>query len=132
MSNKLISSFLVVTLLNLLGCYSYQTITKDELGQAEKYTDLQVITKNKYTYEFDEGNYTFSKDSIYGSGKLKLKSGKRANEDYNGSIYFEEVEKLKMDGFDIVTTILVIAIPVALIVLAAASFSPLDEDTSVL
>ncbi len=129
MSKKLISSFLVVTLLNLLGCYSYQTLTKDELSQAEKYTDLQVKTKNQYTYEFDEGNYTFSKDSIYGSGKLKLKNDKRVNEDYNGSIYFEEIEKLKMDGFDIVTTILVIAIPIALIVLAASSFSLFEEDT---
>ena len=122
MYKELISTFLVVTLLNLLGCYSYQTITKDELSQAEEYTDLQVIMKNQYTYELDEGNYTFSQDSIYGSGKLKIKNGKRVNEDYNGSIYFEEIEKLKMDGFDIVTTILVIAIPIALIVLLQGSF----------
>ena len=122
MNKKLISCILTVALLNLLGCYSYQTITKDELSQAEEYTDLQVIIKNQYTYEFDEGNYTFSQDSIYGSGKLKIKNGKRVNEDYNGSIYFEDIEKLKMDGFDIVTTILVIAIPIALIVLLQGSF----------
>ena len=117
MYNKLISSILTFALLSqIVGCYSYQNITKDELSQVEKYTDLQVKTKNQYTYEFDEGNYTFSKDSIYGSGKLKLKYGKRANEDYNGSIYFKDVEKLKMDGFDIVTTVLAIAIPIGLIV----------------
>ena len=114
---KLISILLAFALLTqIVGCYSYQPITKDELSQVEKYTDLQVKTKNQYTYEFDEGNYTISKDSIYGSGKLKLKYGKRANEDYNGSIYFKDVEKLKMDGFDIVTTVLAIAIPVGLIV----------------
>ena len=36
--------------------------------------------------------------------------------DYNGSIYLEDVEKLKMDGFDLVTTVLAIAIPIALFV----------------
>ena len=76
MYKKLISSILVSILLTqIVGCYSYQEITKEEFSQTEDYSDLKVRTKNQYTYEFDEGNYTFSKDSIYGSGKLILKTG---------------------------------------------------------
>jgi len=124
MYKKLISSILTFALLTqIVGCYSYQPITKDELSQAEEYTDLQVKTKNQYTYEFDEGNYTFSKDSIYGSGKLKLKNGTWTTEDYNGSIYLEDVEKLKMNQFDIVTTIVSIVIPTGLIVWGIANFA---------
>ena len=109
--------------MNLIGCYSYQTISREELNQAEEYRDLQVITKNQFVYEFDEGNYTFSEDSIYGSGNLKLIKGKKVYKEYKGSINFEDVEKLGMDGFDVVATILAIAIPVAVIVIAASSFS---------
>jgi hypothetical protein len=124
---KIIIIITIISLLNLIGCYSYQTITKDELSQAEEYKDLQVITKNKYVYEFDEGNYTFSEDSIYGSGNFKLMKGKRVYENYEGGIKFEDIEKLRMEGFDVVTTILAIGIPVVVIIIAAASFSPLGD-----
>jgi hypothetical protein len=132
MHRKIISSLVFVSFLNLIGCYSYQTISKEELNKAEEYRDLQVITKDQRTYEFDKGNYTFTEDSIYGSGKLKIKDDQRVNKNYEGSIYFEDIKKLKMDGFDLVTTILVIAIPVALVAIAAASFSPLEGEGSIL
>ena len=117
----------ILALLNLLGCYSYQTISKDEIIQAEECDDLQVITKNKYVYEFDKGNYTINEDSIFGSGNLKLIMGKKTYQDYEGSISFEDVEKLRVDKFDMVTTILVVAVPVAIIVIAAANFKPLGN-----
>lgn len=113
--------------MNLIGCYSYQAISKEELNHVEEYKDLQVITKNKYIYEFDESNYTISEDSIYGSGNLKLISGEKVYKDYEGSINFEDVEKLRMEKFDVVTTILVVAIPVVIIAIAAANFSPLGN-----
>ncbi len=125
--NKMMSIVTIVSLLNLFGCYSYQTITKDDLSQSEEYNDLQVITKNKHIYEFDEGNYKISEDSIYGSGNLKLIKGKKIYVDYEGSIKFEDVEKLRMDKLDVVSTILVIAIPVVVIIIAAANFNPLGN-----
>lgn len=120
---KIIITITILSLLNLLGCYSYHTISKEELDQAEEYRDLQVITKNKYIYEFDEGNYTISEDSIYGTGNLKLVMGKKVYKDYEGSINFEDVEKLGMDEFDVVSTILVVAIPVVIIVIAASTWT---------
>lgn len=124
---KIIITLTIISFMNLIGCYSYQTISREELNQAEEYKDLQVITKNKYIYEFDESNYTISEDSIYGSGNLKLISDEKVYKDYEGSINFEDVEKLRMDKFDVVTTILVIAIPVVIIVIAAANFKPLGD-----
>lgn len=124
---KIIITLTIISFMNLIGCYSYQTISREELNQAEEYKDLQVITKNKYIYEFDESNYTISEDSIYGSGNLKLIRGKKVYKDYEGSINFEDVEELGMEKFDVVTTILVIAIPVVIIAIAAANFSPLGN-----
>ena len=62
---KILITLTIISFMNLIGCYSYNSISKEELDQAEEYRDLQVITKNKYIYEFDEGNYTICKDSIY-------------------------------------------------------------------
>lgn len=124
---KFIITVTTLSLLNMVGCYSYHTISKEELNQVEEYRDLQVITKNKYVYEFDEGNYTISEDSIYGNGNLKLIMGKKVFQDYEGSIKIEDVEKLGMDKLDVVTTILAIAIPVAIIAIAAANFKPLGN-----
>ncbi|MBE0571503.1 MAG: hypothetical protein IH618_08165 [Ignavibacteriaceae bacterium] len=126
---KTIITLIIISFMNLIGCYSYHTISKEELDQAEEYRDLQVITKNKYIYEFDEGNYTISEDSIYGTGNLKLVTGKKVYKDYEGSIKFEDVAKLKMEKFDVVSTILVVAIPVVIIVIAAGNFSLLGGDS---
>lgn len=122
---KFITVVTILSLLNLLGCYSYQTISREEISQSEENSDLQIITRNKYVYEFDEGYYTVSKDSIYGSGNLKLIMGKKVYQNYEGSISFDDIEKLRMDKLDVVSTILVIAVPVAVIVIAAANFKPL-------
>lgn len=118
---KIIITLTIISFMNLIGCYSYHTISKDELNQAEEYSDLQVITKNKYVYEFDEGNYTISKDSIYGSGNLKLIKGKKVYKEYEGSIHFEDVEKLGMEGFDAMATIIAVAVTLGIIALIISS-----------
>ena len=124
---KYIVTITILALLNLLGCYSYQTISREEINQGEECGDLQVFTKNKYIYEFDKGNYTINEDSIYGSGNLKLIMGKKVFQHYEGSISFVDIEKLRTDKLDVVTTILVIAIPVAVIVIAGSNFKPLGN-----
>jgi len=43
---KIISGLLITALLTqIVGCYSYQEITKDEFIKAEDHLDLQVKTK---------------------------------------------------------------------------------------
>jgi len=116
---KIISSILAFALLTqIIGCYTYQEITKEEFSQADEYLDLQVRTKSHSIYKFDEGSYTVKEDSIYGSGRL-LKTGIEFNEDFTGSIPLKEIESFKFDRFDTIVTIFAIAIPVGLIAFIA-------------
>ena len=123
MSKKLISSILAFALLTqIVGCYSYQEITKEEFIQTEEYTDLQVRTKSQSIYKFNEGNYTVMEDSIYGSGKLKLKTRTGYYKDFTGSISLKEIESFKFDKFDTIITIIVIATGVGIIVAGLIRF----------
>ena len=117
MSKKLISIILAFALLiQIVGCYSYQEITKEEFVQTEEYLDLQVRTKSQSIYKFDKGSYTAMEDSIYGSGKLKLKTGTGYYKDFTGSIPLKDIESFKFDKFDTASTIVWSAIGVGVIV----------------
>ena len=122
MSKKIISSILAFALLTqIVGCYSYQEITKEEFVQTEEYSDLRVRTKDQNWYEFYKNEYTVKEDSIYGSGRKIFKLGNKFGEDYTGSISLEEIESFKFDRFDTILTIVGIAISVGLIVLIGSS-----------
>ena len=114
---RYISAILIpCLLLQLCGCYSYQEITKDEFINADDKIDLKITTKNRYTYKFDEGDYLIKEDSIYGQGKfLNNKLKETDYKDFTGSIFLGDIESLKFDSFDTLTTILlIVAIGVAL------------------
>lgn len=115
--SKIVFYLLILSLINYISCYSYQEITKEEFNQTEEYVDLQVRTTNQYIYQFDENNYTVMEDSIYGSGRIKLKNSNKHFEDYTGSVYLEDIESIKFDKFNTAITVLVIAVGVGLIVL---------------
>ena len=112
MYKKLISSILAFALLTqIVGCYSYQEITKEEFSQAEEYLDLQVKTKNQYIYEFYENDYTVKEDSIYGSGRNIFKPGSWDwDEDFTGSIPLKDIESFKFDRFNTGNTLGVITV----------------------
>jgi len=133
MYKKLISSILAFALLTqIMGCYSYQEITKEEFNQTEEYADLQVKTTNQYIYQFDEDKYTVIEDSIYGSGKLKLKNGIKVYEDYSGSVSLKDIESFKFDRFNLMGTIIAIGISVGILVLIANSIEIIPEGKSIL
>ena len=71
MKKYIISILIPYLLLYLSGCYSMQKVTKDEFVQASDYPELYVKTKEK-EYAFEEDNYSFQNDTIYGKGKCKL------------------------------------------------------------
>ena len=125
---KLISSLLVVALLTqIVGCYSYQEITKEEFVQTEEYSDLRVRTTDQNWYEFYENNYIVKEDSIYGSGRKIFKLGNKFGEDYTGSISLEEIESFKFDKFDLMGTVIFIAIGVGILALIASSIEMIPE-----
>lgn len=81
-------------LLYLSGCYSMQKVTKDEFLKASDYPELYVKTKD-YEYTFEEGNYIFKNDTIYGKGKIKYIN--YPYEPFKGKISIHDVEDLQID-----------------------------------
>ena len=129
MYKKLISSILVVALLHLVGCSTPKMITKEEFQQASEYPDLEVQFPHDTVYQFDEGDYVVQSDSVYGKGKVKSKVGRRVvYNDYEGSISIEEAEEIRIDKFDVLTTIvLVVAIAGIGAALGAAAKSGAED-----
>ena len=82
---------------------------------------MQVRTKNQHTYKFYEDDFIVKEDSIYGSGKTKLKNSNKRFEDYTGSVYLEDIESFEFDKFDLIVTILVSAIGVGFLVLLGSN-----------
>ena len=74
MSKKLISSILVIALLNLVGCYSFESVTVPEYKQfveeEGKPDEIYVKTKDIQEYNFSESNFNVENDTLYGTGKL--------------------------------------------------------------
>ena len=74
MHKKLISSILVVALLNLVGCYSFESLNVPEYKQfveeEGKPDEIYVKTKDIQEYHFSESNFNVENDTLYGTGKL--------------------------------------------------------------
>lgn len=124
---KLIIWLTIFSVMNLIGCYSYQEVTKDEFIKAEEHVDLQIMTKNQYIYKFDEGDYTIKEDSLYGMGKfVNRKNIKTKFKDFTGSIYLEDIETFKFDKFSTLITIIGIATIAAIIAIIAIGISNIN------
>jgi hypothetical protein len=75
MYKKLISSILVVALLNLMGCYSSELVNVTEYKQVEeedKPDDIRVITKDSQEYHFSDSNFLIDSDTLYWKDILHL------------------------------------------------------------
>jgi len=108
MNKKLISSILVVALLNLLGCYSSELVNATEYKQIEeegKPNEIYVITKDSQEYHFSESNFYVENDTLYGKGKLLLSDGEEL---FDGKIAFSEIESIKFEYLNGATTALLV------------------------
>jgi len=96
MYKKLISSILVVALLNLLGCYSADLVTVTEYNQIEeedKPDNIRVKTKDSQEYHFAESNFYIENDTLYGKVSVKELS-------FEGKFAFGEIESIQLEYFD--------------------------------
>ncbi len=109
MYRKLISSILVVALLNLLGCYSSGLVNATEYKQIEedgKPNEIFVKTKDNQEYHFSESNFKVLNDTLYGKGILLI------NEEglpFEGKIALSEIESIQFEGYDLDATLLLLA-----------------------
>lgn len=97
MKKYFISVFIPYLLLHLSGCYSMQKITKDEFSPAPEYPELSVKTTDK-EYSFQEGNYIFINDTIYGKCEVRLLEN--PFQSFEGTISLNDVENIQMNKSD--------------------------------
>jgi hypothetical protein len=92
---KYIAAILINALLiQFVGCYSMQKVTKDEFVQALDYPELMVKTNEK-EYSFEEGSYSFQNDTVFGTGKCLLLKNNYLP--FEGRISINDVEKIETD-----------------------------------
>ena len=107
--------FFFLLLTQILGCYTYQEITKEEFMDTKEFEDLQITTINQVTYQFDSEDYVVKNDSIYGNGKIvNLMLINRDYNDFTGSIYLKDISSYRIDKFNAPITIIFIATIVGL------------------
>jgi len=71
-----------------------QRVTKEEFSPAPDYPELMVRTNEK-KYSFEESNYSFQNDTIYGKGKSLLLINNYLP--FEGKISINDVEKIETD-----------------------------------
>jgi hypothetical protein len=70
---KLISSIVVVALLNLVWCYYFKVVTVPEYKQVEekdKPDEIYLTKLNSARYHFMKNDYFIENDTLYGKGYL--------------------------------------------------------------
>ena len=105
MNKRIISSVLIVALLNLFGCYSADILTIPQYKEFEKKdikpNEIKVTTKNFKEYQFS--NFYIENDTLYGKGKL-LSAAKQ--EQIIIKIALSDIDVVEFESLDIVKTCL--------------------------
>ena len=126
MYNKLISSMIVVALLNLISCYSQKEISYDEFRNLNDLTEATVVTrdnqsiyltsdslKNRYMY----WNAEIDSLTIYSTHLEKAWSTALKQVTDSLSVSKNDIAKVYVDEFNEAKTIIAVGIPVTLIIL---------------
>lgn len=128
MPRKIITYIVFFAFLNLVGCYSYQSVTYEEFENTNpndiKSEDIYIITKDSTKYYSSWWTFSNIDDSVFVKGS-KFIGEQQAP--FKGKIAVSDIESIEVDRFDgTKTTIFVIssvAIATTLIVLASNSKS---------
>ena len=95
---KHISFILIISLLPYLtGCYSMKEVTKGDFQSDNERGKLNLITKEKKAYEFEEGAYFIISDTLCGSGR---KISPENTSSFDGKIALDDMEEIHMSKSD--------------------------------
>ena len=123
---KLVSLILIISLINLLGCYSSEAVTIREYKKIEKEKGkpetIQVITGNNKEYHFSDSGYSIENDTLSGRGFTVTNHQK---EPFEGKIPIRDITTIKISEFDSGSTILAVLTGIAtvLLIYVAADWS---------
>ena len=125
MYNKLLSSLLVIALLNLIGCYSAREVTLNEVLTNDEISEITIKTKDSLRLSFEENDFYFSNDTLKGKS-----SHSQIGEKFERAIPLSDIirfESIEFDGAKTATTTVILITVVGLIVfigvIATADFS---------
>ena len=127
MYKNLISSILVLALLNLVGCYSNVIVTpnqyKKNVEKGDAPREIIVKLSNHKEYLFGAGRYIIKGDSLYGKGAELINDNYQP---FEGSIPISHIKSIQYEIEDKekttkVTVAVVVASLAILVVVAAGS-----------
>jgi hypothetical protein len=138
MSKKILSTICVLALLNYIGCFSTEIISKNNfiraysISKGDNSKDIYVNTTDDNQYFFQSGNYLFEADSLLGNGKKILPT---KEENFKGKIALTDILTVEQETVDTGNTILLvlgILVTGALIyvALAAATITSITHDVT--
>ena len=104
MIKKSFIGFMVLSILNLIGCYSFQSVSPELMNEsisADGGDAIKLMTKEYIDYRFDRYSYRVENDSIKGNGFVL-----QINEEvpFNGKIAFEDIINLNVEKLDAVAS----------------------------
>jgi hypothetical protein len=102
---KFVSCLLVASLCFFLGCYSTETVSKDDLNAQSGYGDLTVVTRDSLEYRFFEESYRVRQDTLCGVGVRR--SGLSTTVVRDARLSFVDIASMETRAFNLRTTILV-------------------------
>jgi len=89
MMKKIVSCVLVGAFVFYAGCYSADTVTKEELPAQVGQADITVYTKD-WKYEFSKENYHIQGDTLSGVG-VRMFKNTVAEQRFDGSLAFADI-----------------------------------------
>jgi hypothetical protein len=114
MYNKLLSSLLVIALLNLIGCYSAREVTLNEILTNDEISEITIKTKDSLSLSFEENDFYFSNDTLKGKS-----SHSQIGEKFERAIPLSDIirfESIEFDGAKSAITTLYLLSIVGLVV----------------
>jgi len=100
MHKKLISSVLIVALINIVGCYSGREVTLNEVLTNDEISEITIKTKS-LRLSFEKNDFYFSNDTLKGKARtVPSQSGEKLEWaiPLSNIIWFESIE------FDVIKT----------------------------
>jgi hypothetical protein len=105
MIKKTFIGFMVFAILNLIGCYSFQTVSSETINKyasVDGSEAIELTTKDHIEYRFNKYSYRVKNDTITGNGYVI-----QLNDEvpFNGRIAFEDIIAMNVEKLDAVASI---------------------------
>lgn len=102
MAKKIFIVFLILSFLNLIGCFSVGEVTKDEFLK-KKGQKVYLFTENFEKYSFEAGRYIVKNDTLNGIGNKEYPGFGVAP--FKGSLSLDKVNLYQVEDIDGLKTV---------------------------